>query len=112
MVTVYTGHYRYAGPDRLDITVKGQDPIGRVFAPTWSMVTLLKKGVMTQENYTAQYHRRMRESWKENKGIWQKVWDMDVVTFVCFCPSGAFCHRYLLADMFQRMGATYMGGRT
>jgi len=37
MLTVYTAQYRYSGLDRLDITVKGQDPFGRVFAlhGTW-----------------------------------------------------------------------------
>ena len=35
---VYTAQYRYSGLHRLDITVKGKDQVGRVFAPSWDMV--------------------------------------------------------------------------
>lgn len=38
-----TAQYRYSGNDRLDITVKGNDPIGKIFAPTWEMVRLYKE---------------------------------------------------------------------
>ena len=31
---LYTARYRYSGNDRFDITVKGKDPIGRIFAPS------------------------------------------------------------------------------
>ena len=38
MLYVSTAHYRYSGPDRLDITVKGRSEDGKIFAPTWKMV--------------------------------------------------------------------------
>jgi len=39
---LWTAQYRYPGPHRLDITVKGRDPIGKMFAPTWDMVKQYK----------------------------------------------------------------------
>jgi hypothetical protein len=110
-VKVYTAQYRYDGPDRLDITVKGRDPIGGVFAPTWKMVMGLKNGTLTKREYTDEYCDLMQESWKKNKHIWQKVWNMDEVTFVCFCSKDSFCHRYILANMFVAMRTTYGGER-
>lgn len=38
MLTVYTARITYTGPDRLDITRKGNDPIGVAFAPTWAIL--------------------------------------------------------------------------
>ena len=35
---IYTAMYSYSSSDRLDITVQGKDPIGKIFAPTWGMV--------------------------------------------------------------------------
>ena len=46
----YTAQYRYKGEDRMDITVKGQDPIGKMFAPTWAMVMGLKDGKLSCGN--------------------------------------------------------------
>jgi hypothetical protein len=42
---LYTARYRYSGNDRLDITVKGKDPIGRIFAPSRKMVMGSKEGI-------------------------------------------------------------------
>ena len=52
---LYTVQYRYFGPDRLDITVKGKNPTGKIFAPTWKMVMKTKSGEMTWEEYKQTY---------------------------------------------------------
>lgn len=47
---IWTAQYQYPGPHRLDITVKGQDPIGRLFAPTWDMVNT-KDAILIEDNH-------------------------------------------------------------
>lgn len=37
-LTVYTARITYTGPDRLDVTRKGGDPLGVAFAPTWEIL--------------------------------------------------------------------------
>lgn len=37
-LTIYTARVTYAGPFRLDITRKGNDPIGVAFAPSWGIL--------------------------------------------------------------------------
>ena len=67
MTDVYTAWIRYNGPDRLDITVQGKDPVGGVFAPTWDMVRDYKKGVKLGkveeaiDTYTKRYWTLMSE---------------------------------------------------
>ena len=98
---LYTAQYRYAGPDRLDITVKGNDPIGKIFAPTWDMVKDLKAGKITEKRYRDMYRDILMNRWKThglemteaiNTAKYQDL------TLVCFCPSGTFCHRYILME--------------
>ena len=111
MPVIYTAQYRYSGPGRLDISMKGQDPIGKVFAPSKAIVYgYLYKG-MSKEQYTAEYRRLMSISWQQYNGIWQQVWAMPEVTFVCFCRAGEFCHRLILKDMFVEVGAEDGGER-
>lgn len=103
---IFTAQYRYDGPNRLDITVKGQDPVGKLFAPTWSMVMGLKNGSMTEEGYTQVYNRILDNVFAGASGysLWQDFSRQERVTFVCFCPTGAFCHRVLLAVYLQKAG--------
>jgi hypothetical protein len=99
----------------LDITVKGQDPIGRIFAPTWEMVRGLKAGHISEENYTQLYTYMMRDSYKLHAHTWHNIADENETTFVCFCPPNAFCHRVILAKLFEEWiilpKTTYMGER-
>jgi len=103
---VYTAQYRYSGPNRLDITVKTGNP---VFAPTWDMVKAFKAGALSEEKYTGQYIQLMRDSYRENKKEWLDLLDRERVVLVCFCKSGEFCHRILLANILTKLGAKYCG---
>ncbi len=106
---VWTAQYRYAGLDRLDITVK----TGEVtFQPNWDIVLGLKNHRIDQEQYTWQYKNLMDKSRKTFPDRWKEILARDEVTLVCFCPAGAFCHRVLLAKMLEEMGAQYMGERS
>ena len=102
---IKTAQFRYAGPDRLDITVKGQHPFGRHFAPTWEMVWDSKKGKISEDEYTARYVRILRtDKLHELATVYKQI------TLVCYCAAGAFCHRVILAELLESMKlGTYIG---
>lgn len=104
---IYTSQSKYTGPDRLDITVKSQDPIGKYFAPTWEMVKKFQDNSISQELYTNAYIGILSNSLATNPQIWQQIQNtyyQKRITLVCFCPAGAFCHRVLLAKVLQGLG--------
>lgn len=110
-MNLYTAQYKYSGDDRLDITVKGKDPIGKIFAPTWKMVMGSKEGQISWGQYKDMYRQLMRESYRQHQDIWNEVLNRDEVTLVCFCGPGTDCHRYLLAEYMVKLGVAYMGER-
>ncbi len=103
-----TAQYAYRGRDRVDTTVKSSDGI---FAPTWDIVMGVKKGKITEQQYTAAYYEMMRQSYTSNYAQWMDLLSRDEATIVCFCAYGQFCHRHLLKDMLVKCGAIYMGER-
>jgi hypothetical protein len=107
---VYTGHYRYSGPDRVDITVKGQDKLWKLFAPNWSMVMDFKNGLLSEDEYTKKYLIILDGI---PVSIWTELFKMETATLVCFCPKGAFCHRNILMNYICQSvaGVEYMGWR-
>ena len=108
---LYTARISYKEPDRLDITVAGRDSVGRMFAPSWKMVTGLKQGLLSEEQYRGMYRYLMETSKQDRPSAWTEVLNRDVVTLVCFCRVGEFCHRYLLAKYLEELGANYKGER-
>lgn len=109
---IYTAQYIYTGPDRLDITVKGNDPIGRTFAPTWDMVNMLKSGEIDEAGYERRFSALMNERYNVNGAYMTNFAKSNSTrTLVCFCPSGAFCHRVIVAEGLERLGAIYKGER-
>lgn len=100
-------------PRTVDTTVKSGI---RAFAPTWDMVRGYKDGSLTEERYVAKYFALMRKSVKENRSAWDDILARDEVILACYCPPGAeFCHRYVLAEIFEmmgaRMGVELLGGK-
>jgi uncharacterized protein YeaO (DUF488 family) len=106
MLKVYTSRINCKDKDKFDITVKTGS---KIFAPTWDIVMGLKNGKITQEQYEEEYHRLMVKSYNENREEWNKLLSRDRVVLVCFCRSGDFCHRYLLAKYLVKLGAEYKG---
>ena len=115
---LYTAQYRYPGKDRLDITVKGNDVAGKIYAPTWQMVQGFKNKTITEEEYTGQYYNLLIERWNNSQdfrdstlrlvNLFGKT-DRDM-TLVCFCPANTFCHRYLLVEFLKHNWAAEYGG--
>jgi hypothetical protein len=110
---LYTAQYRYSGQDRLDITVKGDDPIGKIYAPTWDMVKGVKAGTMSEEEYINKYYDllivRAGTNTVDMHHLVETVKLMDI-TVVCFCPAGTFCHRHLMVTFFQHNWSILYGG--
>ena len=98
--TIYTSHYRYAGPNRIDITVKGKHPDWRTFAlHTWDMVMGIKKGTMSESEYIRFY---LDILYKVPAGVWDKLLQHEEVVFVCFCNKDSFCHRNILTQVILK----------
>lgn len=107
---LYTAQYRYPGQDRLDITVKGNNVAGKIYAPTWDMVMGVKNGRITEEDYTNLYYDMIIEKFGSSKDFRDQTLRLVAMvsgtkemperdmTLVCFCPSNAFCHRFLLVN--------------
>ena len=110
---LYTAQYRYPGRDRLDITVKGNCPAGKLYAPTWPMVRGIQSGHLSEEEYTGMYYNLLINRWEtqgqEMLRLVEMVRDRDV-TVVCFEPPGEFCHRHLLVKFLQHNWAVEYGG--
>ena len=85
----------------LDATVKTGDTL---FAPSWQIVTDVKSGRITEEEYTTQYTAQMRASYKSHKFHWLEQLKQEHIAIACFCTPGAFCHRHILAKMFESVG--------
>lgn len=112
MTDIWTAQYRYSGADRLDITVKGNHPVGGVFAPTWEMVGRLMKNVPeSQLYYVNSYRELIKERLSKDDSALMWVLAQKELTFVCFCSPGAFCHRVLLARDMLHGVVNYRGER-
>lgn len=103
---VYTSTTKYQGPNRVNITVKSGD---RVFAPTWDLVQGMRNGKITEDEFKEKYYELMRQSYKKNRAKWKALLEKEEVVLVCYCPIGAFCHRYLLVEILEKLGAIYEG---
>lgn len=61
---VRTSRIDYRGDDRLDVTVKGQHPVGRALAPNWPLVRAAKEAESAGkgEEFWPEYVERWRAS--------------------------------------------------
>lgn len=113
---IYTSTMKYKGKDGLDVTVKGQDQLGKYFAPTWTMVTGLKEGLITWDRYVHEYSNLLYKRFIESPQYFKEVCGLGTVTFKCYCKSPDRCHRLILAKFFEalelvRYDVEYMGER-
>ncbi len=68
-----------------------------------------KQGRMTEEEYTHEYYRMMRASYRDNRQRWDEVLNLEEIIVACSSRADSFCHCYLLTDMLVRCGAEYVG---
>lgn len=116
MVDVYTARIDYRGKDGLDITRAACDPIGVHFAPSaellWPYIAKRKAGRLTAADwpeYAAAYTAEMRASYRCHRDVWRGILARESVTLLCYCARADECHRVLLARIFQKLGARYLG---
>ena len=82
-----------------DITVKSGD---KRFSPTWDLLNRYKCGECLPEQYTEEYLKLMRESYRQDSEYWVSFCKLEEsVAIACYCAVGDFCHRHLLRDMLQ-----------
>jgi ribA/ribD-fused uncharacterized protein len=82
----------------LDTTVKSGI---KAFAPTWDMVMAHKEKRLSDDQYTDQYLRRMRDSRRDNPSVWKQLQDHTKFAALCYCTPGQFCHRHLAVHEFK-----------
>lgn len=117
-VLIYTAPLRYRGDDRLDVTRTGNDPVGRVFAPSSALLlpfkALQRAGLASRsawQEYARRYRTEMLASRRDHPDVWADVLARREVTFCCFEVDGP-CHRHLLAALLRETdGAVYEGER-
>jgi len=100
---------RYKATGALDITVKGQDPVGKIFAPTWDMVMGVKNGTMTQETYIHQYLQILANIPLSYPDQLAKITTSSKIVLLCYCAQYNFCHRNLASAWLVDRGATFGG---
>lgn len=131
---VYTARMGYRGPlPWLDITRKSAGPDGIAFAPSMRLLArtlwarkhvegLREFGCEPQaasyergswEEYQREYIAEMRDSYRTARQAWDALLARDVVVLLCFCGEQHTrhrrCHRFLLADILEKLGATNQG---
>lgn len=96
---VKLGNIDTSDKDVINVTVKS----GIVtFAPSWSMVIGYKSGEISKEEYTDKYITMMETSYAFERHAWDHYFpDEGKLILVCYCRSGDFCHRHLLANFIQ-----------
>lgn len=83
-----------------DITVKSGN---KIFAPTWPLLAKYQSKLITEDEYTERFYELMRDSYSNNKEEWVNLLSKENIAIGCYCPSGNFCHRFILKDIFQRV---------
>jgi len=110
MCHIYTSQYSYRGNNRLDITVKGNDPIGKLYAPTWDLLMAVKKKRLSLEAFSHSFYALMRKRYTENPEKFKQILQQDEIVLVCFeRPEAGYCHRYIVANILCKLGGEYKG---
>lgn len=114
MLEVYTARYSTKDRDRLDVTRKGRS---RAFAPSWDLLAPIIKIRQSGRDETAEewasyresYTGEMRRSYRKHPGEWRALLARERVVLVCFCNNPERCHRRVLAEILEKLGARDRG---
>ncbi len=103
---IYTGQIARIRHPYLDITVKSGTGLGRLLSPTWDMVLGVKRGVLSEAEYTEQYLSLLRGRYRQNSGGFIRILtpeNADLITLACYCKPHTFCHRYLAVEVLEKI---------
>ncbi len=87
----------------INTTVKNGHPL---FAPTWDMVMGHREGRLTDHEYQTAYVELLSERLRTHTVAWQEFMTMYAdsrIALGCFCPTGKFCHRHILAPLLSQL---------
>lgn len=105
LYTVQIARWRLAkekGVTLVDTTVKSAPKSGYGFlAPSWDIVMGIKRGEISEDEYTDAYLTMLDESQARYPDQWEALLTLPTIAFACFCSSGQFCHRHLLYNYFH-----------
>ena len=106
-VSVYTAHCAcYRGRDRVDLTTITARSRAFVEPAVTECVSVCAQEQQTREQYLA----FLRTSYRSQRSPWLRILACSRVVIVCTCPPGMrTCRRYVLADVFGKLGAS-LGG--
>ena len=106
-LSVYTAQYEYyRGRDLLDLT--NVTALSRTFID--EHVTACAPTRVSAERARAVYLAFLRRSYRAQRPMWQSILLRPRLVIVCACPPGTqACRRYVLADVFGKLGAC-LGG--
>lgn len=90
--------YSKDGHAYLDITATA----GSQFAPSWDLLRAFKAGKVSKHEYTDEYHALMSKNCKEDRPAWEWLQSRKSIVLACYCNPGAFCHRYIFADILEK----------
>lgn len=69
-----------------------------------------KEGTVSDDQYIRTYLSLMRQSYIAHQDWWRDLLGRDKIILVCYCTHGvSFCHRYILAEIFERLGGEIVG---
>ena len=104
---VYTAQREcYRGRDLLDLTIV--TALSRAFI--CENITTCAPARMSAERARAVYLAFLRRSYRAQRSTWQYILTRPRLVIVCACPPGTrACRRYMLADVFGKLGAC-LGG--
>jgi hypothetical protein len=89
------------GIELVDTTIMTGD--GSPFAPTWDMVMGVKSGIISQEEYTTQYHALLQQRYRENRAAFHELIYKPRIAIACYCRAGEFCHRHLFKGVILKL---------
>jgi len=96
----------------MDITMKSKTKKWtKLFGPGWDIVMAYKQNEINEAQYQKAYMKRLRESYKNYQKNWHEITryiDSEHtrrIRLICFCKTGAFCHRLILAKALIKIGA-------
>lgn len=132
---VFSARVSYRGADRFDVTRKSGCLTGKLFAPSWAILSpaIAARGRAwglvaeidtpdTRETatrikndawdaYVPAFIDEMRQSYRANRVAWDWLLAKETTTLVCYCVNGERCHRKLLREILVKLGAADGGER-
>jgi hypothetical protein len=103
---IQTSNYAHNGENLDAIGISCSSPkwfMGATFpllAPEWAMVDSIKKGLISEKEYTLQYINLIKNRRNQGQLTAAMIYDMlpENSILLCYEPPNEFCHRRVLAE--------------